>query len=84
MHPEILASGSLDHEVRIWDANTTECIGSCDFYHPIASIAFHVKGELLVVAFRAQDIHMALQPEKGDFVTNHYIKDKTFTSCCAF
>ncbi|WJZ90866.1 hypothetical protein VitviT2T_009983 [Vitis vinifera] len=50
VHPEILASGSLDHEVRIWDANTTECIGSCDFYHPVASIAFHVKGELLVVA----------------------------------
>lgn len=33
-HPlrsEILASGSLDHEVRLWDANTSECIGSCDF-----------------------------------------------------
>lgn len=29
--PEILASGSLDHEVRLWDANTSECIGSCDF-----------------------------------------------------
>ena len=31
VHPEILASGSLDHEVRIWDANTAECIGSRDF-----------------------------------------------------
>lgn len=31
MHPEILASGSLDHEVRIWDASTSECIGSRDF-----------------------------------------------------
>ena len=50
MHPEILASRSLDHEVRIWDANTAECIGSHDFYRPIASIAFHAKGELLVVA----------------------------------
>ncbi|KAJ9682979.1 hypothetical protein PVL29_018818 [Vitis rotundifolia] len=36
VHPEILASGSLDHEVRMWDANTAECIGSCDFYRPIA------------------------------------------------
>lgn len=50
VHPEILASGSLDHEVRIWDANTAECIGSRDFYRPIASIAFHAKGELLAVA----------------------------------
>ncbi|KAK3009904.1 hypothetical protein RJ639_010974, partial [Escallonia herrerae] len=48
--PEILASGSLDHEVRLWDANTAECIGSRDFYRPIASIAFHAQGELLAVA----------------------------------
>uniref|UniRef100_A0A5B7CDS5 Uncharacterized protein n=1 Tax=Davidia involucrata TaxID=16924 RepID=A0A5B7CDS5_DAVIN len=49
-HPEILASGSLDHEVRLWDANTSECIGSRDFYRPIASIAFHAEGEILAVA----------------------------------
>ncbi|CAK9166992.1 unnamed protein product [Ilex paraguariensis] len=48
--PDILASGSLDHEVRLWDANTAECIGSRDFYRPIASIAFHAQGELLAVA----------------------------------
>lgn len=29
--PGLLASGSLDHEVRLWDANTAECIGSRDF-----------------------------------------------------
>ncbi|KAK9067515.1 hypothetical protein SSX86_011626 [Deinandra increscens subsp. villosa] len=50
LRPEILASGSLDHEVRIWNANTSECIGSRDFYRPIASIAFHSEGELLAVA----------------------------------
>ncbi|KAA8527836.1 hypothetical protein F0562_035295 [Nyssa sinensis] len=50
LDPEILASGSLDHEVRLWDANTAECIGSRDFYRPIASIAFHAQGELLAVA----------------------------------
>ncbi|KAJ4832304.1 hypothetical protein Tsubulata_008651 [Turnera subulata] len=50
LHPEILASGSLDYEVRLWDANTSECIGSRDFYRPIASIAFHAEGELLAVA----------------------------------
>ncbi|GMP77653.1 hypothetical protein CsSME_00033854 [Camellia sinensis var. sinensis] len=31
LYPEIIASGSLDHEVRLWDANTAECIGSHDF-----------------------------------------------------
>ncbi|KAM7521766.1 hypothetical protein LguiA_011668 [Lonicera macranthoides] len=50
MHPEILASGSLDHEVRLWNANSSECIGSRDFYRPIASIAFHAEGEILAVA----------------------------------
>ncbi|XP_059317808.1 uncharacterized protein LOC132068283 isoform X5 [Lycium ferocissimum] len=50
LYPEILASGSLDHEVRLWDAKTAECIGSRDFYRPIASIAFHAQGEVLAVA----------------------------------
>ncbi|KAG6574879.1 Activating molecule in BECN1-regulated autophagy protein 1 [Cucurbita argyrosperma subsp. argyrosperma] len=50
LRPEILASGSLDYDVRLWDANTAECIGSRDFYRPIASIAFHAQGELLAVA----------------------------------
>ncbi|XP_051133188.1 uncharacterized protein LOC127252870 isoform X1 [Andrographis paniculata] len=50
IYPEILASGSLDHEVRLWDATTAECIGSRDFYRPIASIAFHAQGEILAVA----------------------------------
>ncbi|KAL7145092.1 hypothetical protein ABFS83_07G056200 [Erythranthe nasuta] len=50
LHPEVLASGSLDHEVRLWDAKTAECIGSRDFYRPIASIAFHAQGEILAVA----------------------------------
>ncbi|KAJ4895247.1 Transducin family protein / WD-40 repeat family protein [Raphanus sativus] len=52
-HPrysEIVASGSLDHEVRLWNAKTSECIRSHDFYKPIASIAFHAEGDLLAVA----------------------------------
>ncbi|KAJ7977148.1 Transducin/WD-40 repeat family protein [Quillaja saponaria] len=50
LHPDILASGSLDQEVRLWDANTSECIVSHHFYRPIASIAFHAQGEILAVA----------------------------------
>ncbi|KAL2469571.1 Transducin family protein/WD-40 repeat family protein [Abeliophyllum distichum] len=50
LYPEVLASGSLDHEVRLWDAKTAESIGSRDFYRPIASIAFHAQGEILAVA----------------------------------
>ncbi|KAG0627581.1 hypothetical protein M758_2G212100 [Ceratodon purpureus] len=52
-HPassEVLASGSLDNEVRLWNANTAECVGSRDFYRPIASLAFHAQGDLLAVA----------------------------------
>uniref|UniRef100_A0A1D1Y219 Activating molecule in BECN1-regulated autophagy protein 1 n=1 Tax=Anthurium amnicola TaxID=1678845 RepID=A0A1D1Y219_9ARAE len=50
LYPEILASGSLDHEVRLWNASTADCIGSHDFHRPIASIAFHAQGELIAVA----------------------------------
>ncbi|CAO2198055.1 unnamed protein product [Urochloa humidicola] len=50
LYSDILASGSLDHEVRLWDANTSDCIGSEDFHRPIASIAFHARGEILAVA----------------------------------
>ncbi|KAE8721342.1 Transducin family protein / WD-40 repeat family protein isoform 8 [Hibiscus syriacus] len=49
LYPEILASGILDHEVRLWNANSAECIGTRDFYRPIASIAFHAQGEVLAV-----------------------------------
>ena len=31
LYPDLLASGSLDHEVRLWNARTAECIGSRDF-----------------------------------------------------
>ncbi|OEL27041.1 Activating molecule in BECN1-regulated autophagy protein 1, partial [Dichanthelium oligosanthes] len=50
LHSDILASGSLDCEVRLWDAKTSRCTGVFGFYRPIASIAFHAAGELLAVA----------------------------------
>ena len=31
LYPDILASGSLDHEVRLWDAKAAKCIGSRNF-----------------------------------------------------
>ncbi|KAK1426748.1 hypothetical protein QVD17_15427 [Tagetes erecta] len=65
LHPEILASGSLDHEVRLWNANTSECIGSRDFYRPIASIAFHAEGELLAVA-AGHKLYLWQYNNKGD------------------
>ncbi|XP_054810721.1 uncharacterized protein LOC129312118 isoform X2 [Prosopis cineraria] len=50
LQPHILASGSLDQEVRLWDANTSKCILFHHFYRPIASIAFHAEGEILAIA----------------------------------
>lgn len=45
--PEILASGSLDHEVRLWDANTAECIGSRDFCNYFSALCLHFWYKLL-------------------------------------
>ncbi|XP_061368594.1 uncharacterized protein LOC133311554 isoform X2 [Gastrolobium bilobum] len=50
LHRQILASGSLDQEVRLWDTNTSAWILSHYFYRPIASIAFHANGEIIAVA----------------------------------
>lgn len=46
----LLASGSLDHEVRIWNAASGTCVCSHDFERPIASLAFSAKGTMLAVA----------------------------------
>lgn len=48
--PEILVSGSLDREVRLWNVITSDCIDHLEFYRPIASIAFHAEGEVLAIA----------------------------------
>lgn len=63
--PNVLASGSLDHEVRLWDANTANCIGSHDFYRPIASLAFHAAGDLLAVA-SGHKLYIWQYTEKGE------------------
>lgn len=52
-HPRkkyIVASGSLDHEVRLWDAETGECIRKHTFGKPIASLSFHVETDVLAIA----------------------------------
>ncbi|KAI9122180.1 hypothetical protein K1719_006869 [Acacia pycnantha] len=50
LQPQILASGSLDQEVCLWDVMTSKCLFFYRFYRPIASIAFHANGEVLAVA----------------------------------
>lgn len=52
-HPReryILASGSLDHEVRLWNAETGECLRKYTFGKPIASLSFHYESDVLAIA----------------------------------
>ena len=52
-HPKdgnVLVSGSLDHQVRVWNATSAECILCFDFGKPIASLAFNADGDTLAVA----------------------------------
>jgi activator-of-BECN1-regulated-autophagy protein 1 len=52
-HPRerlILASGSLDHEVRLWNAETGECFRKHTFGKPIASLSFHHQSDVIAIA----------------------------------
>jgi hypothetical protein len=51
-HPidrNILASGSLDETVRIWDLISERCMRTLEFDFVVSCIAFHSSGELLAV-----------------------------------
>ena len=48
--PTLVASGSLDYEVRLWNVVTGDCIGSHDFGRPIASMSFCADGSLMAIA----------------------------------
>ena len=49
-NPSLLASGSLDHEVRLWDASSGRCLLRHTFGKPIASLAFHAAEPILAIA----------------------------------
>ncbi|KAK2075732.1 hypothetical protein QBZ16_001473 [Prototheca wickerhamii] len=48
--PHLVASGSLDNEVRLWNARTGECFLQHTFGKPIASLSFHTTSHVLGVA----------------------------------
>ncbi|KAJ4878238.1 Transducin family protein / WD-40 repeat family protein [Raphanus sativus] len=68
LNSEIVASGSLDQNVRLWNVTTSECIKSHDFDKPIASMAFHAEGDLLAVA-SGHKLHMWYYNRSGEVST---------------
>jgi activating molecule in BECN1-regulated autophagy protein 1 len=48
--PSLLASGSLDHEVFLWDAVSGHSLRRHTFGKPIASLAFHASADVLAIA----------------------------------
>ncbi|GJN28782.1 hypothetical protein PR202_gb16946 [Eleusine coracana subsp. coracana] len=71
VYSDIIASGSLDHEVCLWDAKTSHCIGAHHFYRPIASIAFHANGKLLAVASGHKGVYSTnVQPTLSSLAQN--------------
>ncbi|KAJ0967432.1 hypothetical protein J5N97_024349 [Dioscorea zingiberensis] len=69
LHPEIIASGSLDHEVRLWDAHTGD-------YQSYSIYRFPCPRRDSCCGFRSQAVHMALQQNRRPFFPDHCAEDK--------
>jgi len=50
LNPDILASGCLGHQVRIWNWRTKECLQMVRLEHAIISLSFHPTGKVLAIA----------------------------------
>jgi WD40 repeat protein len=61
-HPsssEVLASGSLDNEVRLWDATTAECVGSRDFCN-ITNLLIYISFVMKVFFFVLMSLRLSI------------------------
>lgn len=50
LKPEIVASGCLGHQVRIWNWKTNTCLAMIRLEFAIISLSFHPSGKLLAIA----------------------------------
>ena len=48
--PDVVASGCLGFEARVWDARTSRCVRRAQFDRAIISLSFHPAGDILAVA----------------------------------
>lgn len=89
MQRQILASGSLDQEVRLWDASTSELILSHSFSYWIYSLrsphcisCFPCQWGNNCCCIRPQVVHVALPKWTG--ITSDCVEDKAVATGCAF
>ena len=50
-NPNILASGCLGFEVRVWDIAKYSCLSVLRFEFSIISLSFHPQGDYLAIGF---------------------------------
>lgn len=48
--PDVVASGCLGFEARVWDARERRCVRRAEFDRAIISLSFHPAGDILAVA----------------------------------
>jgi activator-of-BECN1-regulated-autophagy protein 1 len=48
--PNIVASGCLGHQVRLWNWTTATCLHMIRLEHAIISLSFHPRGQVLAIA----------------------------------
>eukprot|EP00629_Pelagomonadales_sp_RCC1024_P000987 CAMPEP_0119293886 /NCGR_PEP_ID=MMETSP1329-20130426/46861_1 /TAXON_ID=114041 /ORGANISM="Genus nov. species nov., Strain RCC1024" /LENGTH=290 /DNA_ID=CAMNT_0007294757 /DNA_START=38 /DNA_END=906 /DNA_ORIENTATION=+ len=75
--PDVVASGCLGFEARVWDCKSGRCLRRAEFDRAIISLSFHPGGDILAVAAGTSiflwDYHAGAPPRK-EFTHAHPIR----------
>ena len=78
--PNIVATGSYDHTIKLWDIRSEECVTSFEYDHPVEKLEFFPSGT--VIASTCGNGVALRDLMTGKEITRLVNHQKTVTSIC--